>query len=365
MKVKFILLLFISTIISAQNAADYFYPDTGSVWYSEGIALDSLGQPIDSFSFYQADSFITNSIFHGDSSSLLLSSYSSTEFVYFSPYIDSTFFKFDGAIAYEYLKFTEIIDSLVYVAFDSSMFNALDTLQGWYPIFNFAAALNNPEELLSRDFTVTLDTATVNMRIKLTAERLPGETLQLEVDTFQTKKFNHKLTLYLLLQILPPPLPPQEIPFIELERTVWVAPGNWVVKEHSPSQVYDFSRLGGETHYMPGILRVRIDKPIAVSVGDEINPPDEFKLLQNYPNPFNPATKIKYSIPAAGSAKYVSSILKVYDVLGREVATLVNGIKAPGNYEVIFDGSNLSSGIYFYKLTAGGFSSVKKMMLLK
>ena len=88
--------------------------------------------------------------------------------------------------------------------------------------------------------------------------------------------------------------------------------------------------------------------------------PDKFSLSQNYPNPFNPTTIIGYSIP---KASFVT--LKVYDVLGREVATLVNKEKSIGNYNVEFNGSGLSSGIYFYKIQAGDYSSVKKMVLVK
>ena len=96
-----------------------------------------------------------------------------------------------------------------------------------------------------------------------------------------------------------------------------------------------------------------------------------FELSQNYPNPFNPTTKIKYSVPgvgtsflsASGGMKFVKLI--IYDILGNEIATLVNEQKPAGNYEVEFDGSNLSSGIFFYKLTAGDFVLTKKMILLK
>ena len=88
--------------------------------------------------------------------------------------------------------------------------------------------------------------------------------------------------------------------------------------------------------------------------------PEHFSLEQNYPNPFNPSTKIKYSIPTSG---FVT--LKVYDVLGKEIATLVNGEKPAGSYEVEFNAANLSSGIYFYKLQAGDYVQVKKMMPMK
>ena len=92
--------------------------------------------------------------------------------------------------------------------------------------------------------------------------------------------------------------------------------------------------------------------------------PEKFELSQNYPNPFNPSTKIRYSIPNVGSG-LAQTVLKVYDVLGNEVATLVNEEKPAGNYEVDFNASQLSSGIYFYKLQAGSFVETRKMTLLR
>ncbi len=88
--------------------------------------------------------------------------------------------------------------------------------------------------------------------------------------------------------------------------------------------------------------------------------PNYFSLAQNYPNPFNPTTSIKYSVPTA-----VNVSLKVYDLLGKEVATLVNEMKQPGFHTADFNASNLASGIYFYRIDAGEFTSVKKMMLVK
>ncbi|MDD5766600.1 MAG: T9SS type A sorting domain-containing protein, partial [Candidatus Marinimicrobia bacterium] len=83
-------------------------------------------------------------------------------------------------------------------------------------------------------------------------------------------------------------------------------------------------------------------------------------LLQNYPNPFNPTTTIKYSVPMAG---FIS--IKVYDVTGRQVATLVDEEKIAGQYQTEFDGTNLTSGIYYYKIQAGDFQTVKKCVLMK
>ena len=85
-----------------------------------------------------------------------------------------------------------------------------------------------------------------------------------------------------------------------------------------------------------------------------------YNLFQNYPNPFNPTTKIKYSIP---TKDYI--VIKLFDILGNEVITLVNEEKFAGNYEINFNGGNLSSGVYFYRMQAGSFISTKKFVLLK
>ena len=100
------------------------------------------------------------------------------------------------------------------------------------------------------------------------------------------------------------------------------------------------------------------------------NVPSQFVLEQNYPNPFNPSTKIQFTIVStqSGSASGGNrqlTFVKVYDVLGREVATLVNEVKEPGTYTVQFDGSNLASGVYFYRLQAGTYVETKKLLLLR
>jgi acetyl esterase/lipase len=88
--------------------------------------------------------------------------------------------------------------------------------------------------------------------------------------------------------------------------------------------------------------------------------PDEYVLNQNYPNPFNPVTVIKYSIPKTELVK-----LTVYDILGKEIETLVNEVKNPGEYRVDFNASSYTNGVYFYKLTTGNFSQTKKMLFVK
>jgi hypothetical protein len=92
----------------------------------------------------------------------------------------------------------------------------------------------------------------------------------------------------------------------------------------------------------------------------------DFNLAGNYPNPFNPSTTIQYSVPNAVDGMTTSKVtLKVYDILGSEVAILVNGEKSAGKYEVRFDAGNLTSGAYFFKLTMGNKSLYGKMILQK
>ncbi|MFH1194244.1 MAG: T9SS type A sorting domain-containing protein [bacterium] len=137
------------------------------------------------------------------------------------------------------------------------------------------------------------------------------------------------------------------------------------------------------TNYLYRLKQIDIDgaftysEEIIVKTRRDESLPTEFELFQNYPNPFNPTTTIKYVIPSgARNHKDFSSsstprndnalvTIKVYDILGNEVATLVNETKEPGVYEVEFDGSNLASGIYFYKLMSGNFLSTKKIIMLK
>jgi len=93
---------------------------------------------------------------------------------------------------------------------------------------------------------------------------------------------------------------------------------------------------------------------------DKTPTPNTFSLFQNYPNPFNPTTTIEYVIK---NDAYVN--LVVYDLLGREVRTLVNERQQPGEYDVKFHSDDLPSGLYLYKITAGDFTSIRKMMLIK
>jgi len=158
--------------------------------------------------------------------------------------------------------------------------------------------------------------------------------------------------------------------------------GNWTVYNslNSPistsATVTDIAIDGNNNKWIgTGIntgLFVYNENGVVVDVKDNTKKtelPNKFILSQNYPNPFNPSTKIKYSIPSIVGNGHAHSttnvILKIYDILGEEITTLVNKKQTPGNYEVKFNAGNLSSGLYFYRLKAGNFSKTNKMILLK
>ena len=127
----------------------------------------------------------------------------------------------------------------------------------------------------------------------------------------------------------------------------------------------------------------QVNSVVTAVENESDNLPNEFKLYQNYPNPFNPTTTIEYSIPSssviasgAKQSKEITSVnsfprndvnvtLKVYNILGKEVTTLVNKKQSPGVYEVTFDASNLPSGVYIYKIHAGSFKQSRKLLLMK
>jgi len=105
---------------------------------------------------------------------------------------------------------------------------------------------------------------------------------------------------------------------------------------------------------------VKVNRRILDGVSEHKPPPVVHKLEQSYPNPFNSSTTITYQLPAVSHV-----MLKVYDILGREVTTLVNETKYAGSYTVNWDASRISSGVYFYRINAGRFTDTKKLLFLR
>jgi hypothetical protein len=145
--------------------------------------------------------------------------------------------------------------------------------------------------------------------------------------------------------------------------------GSWMQVNEGLNNYY-ITSLSANNNYLyagtygDGVWRRPLSELIGIKIISE-SVPQSYALHQNYPNPFNPSTKIKFSIPPSKGAGGMIVRLTIYDLLGREVTTLVNQQLKPGTYEVLWDASAYSSGVYFYKLTTGDFSDSKKMILIK
>ncbi len=165
------------------------------------------------------------------------------------------------------------------------------------------------------------------------------------------------------LQAVPPSINSKLFSMIDVYGRKQLTYKGWPLYEFGPDSMQR-SNTRGVSFPSPGIWPVAVtaldSATITGVVSDNTGIPSGYFLYQNYPDPFNPTTVIQYAIPKAGHIT-----LQVYDELGREVATLVNENKEAGQYRVNFNGSNLSSGIYFYRIQAGSYSAVKKLLLLK
>ncbi|GIK60064.1 MAG: hypothetical protein JETCAE03_25460 [Ignavibacteriaceae bacterium] len=346
----------------AQQASDYFPSQTGFEWKFKQTPLDSLNNPVPSLAAFRIDSFASVANYEGRLANIIPTKTGPLSTIRYQPFLDSLFYNMEGTNGFEYFSISRIEEFLIEL--DSmgidpnfSFLDFFTSLQDWYSTYRFASNINTEYTLISVDTTVGI----YPLLFEYLGMRIDDETISTVLGNFDCKKF--LLQWKVSYRLLPPPFPPVEL--IATNDTIWIAPDNWIVQDIIPSNPVDLSLLGIPPFYIPG-LETKLTDEIVVSVPDDKTNPVSFILYQNYPNPFNPSTIIKFTIPvtlSGGEGSFVT--LKVYDVLGNEVAVLVNEEKDPGIYEVDLDGSKLSSGIYIYRLTAGGFTDTKKLVLLK
>jgi len=347
-------LLFIGTSI-AQQASGYFPAQTGFEWKFKAIPLDSVSEPINALTYYRMDKFESVADYEGKLANIVPTKSGSLQTILLQPYFDSLFYSTEGTTGYEYFSIRNIegflnsLDSLELTG-NFSFLSFFTSLQDWYDNYRFASPVNTTYTLLQKDTTITISgVGNVPLEFKYSGKRLPDETTSTVLGNFDCKKFllQWKVTAYSVVTLL------------TLNDTIWIAPDNWIVQDIVPGQYVDnLTFLGIPPFSIPG-LDTRLTDDI-VTVATEESTPNDFSLEQNYPNPFNPSTNIGFKIAEGG---FVS--LKVFDILGNEVATLVNEEKSVGTYELTWNASMLSSGVYFYQLKAGEFISTKKMILLK
>ena len=144
-----------------------------------------------------------------------------------------------------------------------------------------------------------------------------------------------------------------------LNKNSWTNEGKGLAKGSINSIYVNDSTIFVGTE-MTGLWSIPVPEVTAIRKTINSTFPSSYKLEQNYPNPFNPTTIIRYSLPKDGLVT-----LKVYDILGREVKTLVDEYKPAGSHDIIFNASNLASGVYIYQLRSGNFTASKKLLLMK
>jgi len=372
-------------ICFAQQASDYFTVNPGLRWQFISTPLDSSSNEIDSLEYHRWDLFISEADFEGKSAKILQTKSGPEETIAFQPYVDSIFYHFSGANGYEYFKLG-VIENLIFLLdslITDSTFSVLSffqSLEQWYSVYRFAQSIGDEYTIFQIDTTITINANTIPIRLKYLGKRLQDETIATGIGTFDCKKFRRTIGVSYLV-ILPPPLPPLEFPILSLHDYIWITENFWIVQGLIPPTDVDLQFIGYGAFYIPG-LSTKLDKITAIEDEKDLRFPDTYVLMQNYPNPFNPSTKISWQSPV-GSWQ----TLKIYDVLGNEVATLVDEYKPAGSYEVEFNvashsgkNRNLTSGIYFYQLkvtdpesslpagqagSGQGFVETKKMLLLK
>ena len=339
--------------VYTQQASDYFPNQTGFLWNYAVTPLDSLNNPVNELTVFRRDSFNVVTDYQGRSANIVTSKIGPLETIYNQPYTDSLFYSTSGSDGYEYFSISNIEPFLV--GLDSlgidTNFNFVDffsSFQNWYSVYRLGANVGSRYTLLTVDTLIS----TYQLRFRYSVIRQADQSIQTVLGSFNCKKFLVEWTISTFLGPFP-------IELINLPDTVWIAQNNWIVQDIIPGQyIDDLTLLGIEPFSLPGRRMVLTDQITNVEADEYI--PHSFALDQNYPNPFNPTTKISWQ-SSVGSHQ----VIKVFDVLGNEIKTLVNEYKPAGSYEIGFNASGLSSGVYFYKLIADGFIQTKKMVLLR
>ncbi len=352
------IILAFSSLSIAQQASDYFPAQTGYQWNYKVTPLDSANNEIDSLSYFRADSFAVTSNFMGRNADFVLSKSGPLNLINFMPYTDTSFFSFENADGYQYFKISNLgnlVAVLDSVGLDSTVLGVIQSFEEWYSVFRFAQPVGSEYTIFSKDTTINLSGSNLPLRFQYLGKRFSDETIQTEAGTYLCKQF--LLSTVVSYIIFPPNL---TLELFRLTTTKWISQNVWLVQEISPSTNIDLSFIGYPAFTIPGTKTVLI--PLITDVKFSESSPSDFALLQNYPNPFNPSTKINFWIPEPGNVS-----LKVYDILGREVSTLLNEQKNAGSYSVSFDpeSNKLSSGIYFYVLKFKGMELTNKMVFLK
>ncbi len=340
----------------AQNASTYFPSTPGYRWYYKETPMDSLNNPNNAAATYRLDSFATVANYKGLLANYVFTKQGMQNFQQQSAYSDTLFTSPSGTNMNSYLKFSGL-DS---ITFGGGNFGAfLKSLEKWYNVYRFANTVNTTYNIFTKDTTITYDTASFPIRVKVDGKRLPDQTISTVNGNIAAKRFLITTTLSYLLTV--PPFPPIPVPIYTSTDSTWIGTGIWIAKEVIPSTTVDLTPFGYPVQFnVPGRSTELTNPPTVGIIQTSSVVPDEFKLYNNYPNPFNPSTKIKFDLNRSSLIK-----LEIFDDAGKSVKEVYNGFLSQGQYQFNFNSEGLSSGVYFYKLTAGVSSQTMRMTLIK
>jgi len=336
---------------AAQNASDYFPSNPRNTWRYQRYSLDTLQNLVTSSKTIDSDSLAATEQIR-DTAAFLLLSGENQQF-------DTTFVNVRGSTISEFVTGYPHITSILPV--DSLGLGFVWDYLNWYPYINLALTPGVKDTLLYiKNKTVTFQRHPLTLVIYVTTARLSDTSITVPAGTYTTTPF--QIALNVNIPKSQPPFGHYEVPLFKLVDTLFIAKNNWLVKEIQPSTYYPLnndSSYNVTTTQLQGFERV-LDNATITSVEQRPIIARQFTLEQNFPNPFNPTTHLRFTI---ADVRFVT--LKVFNVLGQEIASLVKNTLPAGSYDITFDARSFSSGVYFYRLTAGNIVQTKKMILEK
>ncbi|MBI3190013.1 MAG: hypothetical protein HYZ33_05135, partial [Ignavibacteriales bacterium] len=307
-------LLLISSLPLFSQASNYFPNSIGTTWTFDAALLGAGDTVIAGSEYREVDSVAEYSLLDGKNAYTIQSRLES------GIPSGSSFFAFEGANGFVYLP---------------SLPPPLDTLidvpaAQWITSFKFNSGFVPPWDIFEWDTTITIDSLTIPAAIKISGSREGlNESVTVPAGTFTAARFN-------IIEQVGIRSGPIFFPFLTMVDTFWIAQNTWIVKHTRASVTFSYDTL---SFNIPGARRELVAfTPNAIT--EEAELPSGIALYQNYPNPFNPLTNFQFTIDRSQF-----TILKVYNVLGQEVATLVNEMKNAGEHFVTWDASGLTSGV--------------------
>ncbi len=357
-----IIFLIVFRVISAQNAAAYFPSQAGYTWLFEVAHLDSLNNPLLSGQGVRMDSMTSSHEYSGRNAYGIVSKRGVAASIKQAGYTDTNYVDPATGDGYEYYNAAYQMSALsgpLSSAGITDISSIGKAFNGWYSLYRFSSAVNSAYSVFKHDTTVTMNGSAMPVRLELTGKRLSDDSVQTKAGKFACKRFLMNFVVSYLLTIAP--LPPMAIPIATFADTVCITQNKWIVKSIIPSTKIDLSLLGLGVFNVPGEITSLIPENLVFAVeAEQQQEKIGYKLDDCYPNPFNPGTTIVYHLEESGSV-----VVKVYNALGKEVATLVREIQNKGEHRIAFNASLLPSGVYYYQLQTGRYTAVKKMLLVK